>query len=221
MSRRAYNQFCGLAGALDIVGERWTLLIVRDLSGGPKRYSDLAGSLEGIGTSLLAARLKQMESDDLIARRDLPPPAASTVYELTDTGWELVDALTPLVAWGAKHGLEASRPPTQSFRPEWSLALAARALREARGDGATPITIEFTIDDMPAVVTINDQQSSVSPGRAGGMVDASIVTDSTTLVSAVAGRMSLEDAVANGQIQASGDPTVLVDFATILSQARH
>lgn len=219
MSRRSYHQFCGLAGALDVVGERWTLLIVRDLSGGPQRYSDLAGSLDGIGTSLLATRLKQLESAGLVRRRELPPPAASVVYELTDVGWELTDALIPLASWGARHGLGESRSPDQAFRPEWSLAMVARALRNARGDDAPPVTIEFVVDGAPAIVAIDGPHSSVSPWVGDGTFDASIVTDAATLAAVVARRIDLGEALRQGRIEASGDPGVLVDLAAILPPA--
>ncbi|GAC70904.1 winged helix-turn-helix transcriptional regulator [Gordonia soli] len=220
MTRRSYNQFCGLAGALDVVGERWTLLIVRDLIAGPKRYSDLAASLDGIGTSLLAARLKQLESDHVIVRRDLPPPAASTVYELTDAGWELADAVVPLAMWGARHGLDENRVPGQGFRPEWSLAVLARSLGSAAGDGDPVTAIEFTIDDESAVVTIDGPRSSVTPGRAVGAVDASVVIDSATLASVVAGRVDLGDALTRGGIEVTGDDAVLGRLASVLSASR-
>jgi DNA-binding HxlR family transcriptional regulator len=221
MSRRTYNQFCGLAGALDAVGERWTLLIVRDLSGGPKRYSDLAGSLEGIGTSLLAARLKQLEVDKVIVRRDLPPPAASTVYELTDAGWELVDALAPIAVWGARHSLSKTRLPDQGFQPEWSLAFVGRAMRNALSDSAPPAVIEFTIDGSTAVATVDRHNSAITPGRAQGEVNASIVTDSATLAAIVAGRVDLGSALESGQLRASGDDWVMLSLASSLSQVAH
>src|SRR5438128_11110421 len=82
MTSRSYDQFCGIARALDLVGERWGLLIVRDLILGPKRFTDLRRGLPGIGTNVLAARLKELERGGVVARRTLPPPAASTVYEL-------------------------------------------------------------------------------------------------------------------------------------------
>src|SRR5919112_1963015 len=105
MTGRSYDQFCGLASSLDLVGERWTLLIVRELMSGPKRYTDLTDGLPGIGTSLLARRLAKLESNGVIERRLLPPPAASTVYELAPAGRELAAALAPLITWGLRHAL--------------------------------------------------------------------------------------------------------------------
>src|SRR3954465_11742396 len=102
-SRGRYDQFCGLASALDVVGERWTLLLVRDLALGPQRYSDLLAGLPGMGTGLLAERLKHLETEGIVRRSMLPPPAAVAVYELTDDGKDLSEAILPLAMWGARH----------------------------------------------------------------------------------------------------------------------
>ena len=100
--RRSYHQFCGLARALDRLGERWTLLIVRNLLLGPKRYSELLEGLPGITTNLLAARLKDMEREGLIARKSAPPPLRSHVYELAANGRALEPALMELARWGGR-----------------------------------------------------------------------------------------------------------------------
>jgi DNA-binding HxlR family transcriptional regulator len=102
MTNRTYNQYCPLAHALDLVGERWTLLIIRNLFVGPKRFSDLLRGLPGIGTNILTARLKALEENGLIQSRFLPPPAASSVYELTPYGRSLQDVLVALALWGAQ-----------------------------------------------------------------------------------------------------------------------
>lgn len=86
MAKRSYDQYCPLACALDLLGERWTLLIVRDLLLGPKRYGDLHRGLPGLATDLLTERLRALEEAGIVQRRELPPPAAATVYELTDRG---------------------------------------------------------------------------------------------------------------------------------------
>ena len=99
---KRYDQYCPVAHALDLVGERWTLLIVRELMHGPRRYTDLVEHLPGIGTNILAARLRDLEGCGIVARRQLPPPAASKVYELTDYGRELKAALRELALWGAR-----------------------------------------------------------------------------------------------------------------------
>src|SRR5438046_9999677 len=93
---RKFDQYCPMAHALSLVGERWSLLIVRELLHGPKRYTDLAQGLPGIGTNILAARLRDLEARGVVGKRRLPPPAASTVYELTEYGAGLNEALYAL-----------------------------------------------------------------------------------------------------------------------------
>src|SRR5690606_18555587 len=100
MTTRSYNQYCGLAYALDLVGERWTLLIIRELMAGPRRFTDLFHGLPGISTNLLTERLKNLEQYELIHRRTLPPPAATTVYELTPLGRSLETVLIEMGKWG-------------------------------------------------------------------------------------------------------------------------
>ena len=101
MSKR-YDQYCPIAHALGLVGERWALLIVRELLQGPKRYTDLAASLPGIGTNILAARLKDLEGCGIVSKRRLDPPAASQVYELTAYGQGLKPAMRELALWGLR-----------------------------------------------------------------------------------------------------------------------
>src|SRR6266540_2990664 len=105
---KRYEQYCPMAHALDLVGERWALLVVRELMHGPKRYTDLADSLPGIGTNILAGRLRDLEAAGVVAKRTLPPPAASRVYELTDYGRSLRPVMRELALWGAR----SLGPPT-------------------------------------------------------------------------------------------------------------
>ena len=107
--RKRYEQYCPVAHALDLVGERWALLVVRELMHGPKRYTDLADALPGIGTNILASRLRDLEAGGVVSKRTLPPPAASRVYELTEYGRELRPALRELALWGAR----SLGPPTE------------------------------------------------------------------------------------------------------------
>src|SRR5437762_7857993 len=100
MTQRSYGQFEGLARALDVVGERWTLLLIRELLLGPRRYTDLLDGLPGIGTNLLARRLRQLEAAGVVRKSRTPPPSPSAVYELTDRGRELEPALLVLARWG-------------------------------------------------------------------------------------------------------------------------
>lgn len=115
--RKRYDQYCPMAHALDLIGDRWALLVVRELMHGQKRYTDLAANLSGIGTNVLAARLKELEAAGIVARRTLPPPAASRVYELTEYGQELRPAMRELALWGAR----SLGPPTEDdvLFPGW------------------------------------------------------------------------------------------------------
>ena len=98
-TRKSYNQNCPIAMGLDVLGERWTLLILRELVGGPRRYSDLRAELPGIATNLLAERLKELENAGLVDRAELPPPIARTVYTLSDAGWQRVLPILQSLAW--------------------------------------------------------------------------------------------------------------------------
>jgi DNA-binding HxlR family transcriptional regulator len=114
---KRYEQYCPVAHALDVVGDRWALLVVRELTQGPKRYTDLADGLPGIGTNILAARLRDLEAAGVVTKRRLPPPAASRVYELTDYGLELKPVMRELALWGAR----SLGPPTaeDELFPGW------------------------------------------------------------------------------------------------------
>ena len=115
--RKHYEQYCPVAHALDLVGERWALLVVRELMHGPMRYTDLAEHLAGIGTNILASRLRDLEACGIVSKRTLPPPAASRVYELTDYGLGLRPVIRELALWGAR----SLGPPTaeDELFPGW------------------------------------------------------------------------------------------------------
>ncbi|MFD9127903.1 winged helix-turn-helix transcriptional regulator, partial [Kitasatospora sp. NPDC059571] len=120
MPRRSYDQYCAVARALDAVGERWSLLIVRELLGGPRRYTDLHADLPGVSTDILAARLKQLEAEGLVERRRLERPASAFVYGLTERGLALGPVLDALATWGTPE-LGAPRP-TDAVREHWYTA---------------------------------------------------------------------------------------------------
>ena len=137
---KSYNQYCPIAHALDVVGERWSLLVVRELiEHGPLRYSDLHCHLTGCGTNILAARLKELERHGVVRRRKLPPPAASTVYELTEYGEELRPVMHVLAHWGAR----SLAPPTgdEELEQGW----LAAALQVALPAHASDARIEFRV----------------------------------------------------------------------------
>ena len=139
---KTYNQYCPIAHALDVVGERWALLIVRELVEHDQlRYSDLHANLPGCGTNILAARLKELERHGVVQRRKLPPPAASTVYELTEYGQELRPVLHMLAHWGAR----SLAPPTADtpLEPGW----LAGALQMIFCPTPPAARVEFRVED--------------------------------------------------------------------------
>ena len=162
---RSYNQFCGLAHALDLVGERWTLLIVRELLAGPRRYTDLKDGLLSIPTNLLAARLREMQDSGLLARRRLPAPASSVVvYELTAEGERLGEAILELTRWGMR-SLPADAG-TRPFRARW-LVLALRASFDPRAARGVSESYELRVEGDEAVsLEIRDGEGEVHVGPA-------------------------------------------------------
>ena len=133
-----------MAGALDVLGERWTLLLIRELLTGPKRYNDLLDALSGIGTNLLADRLKSLSNDGLITQSKLPPPAAASVYELTEMGKRLEPVLLELVRWGTRYQRKAKKSAT--YRATWT-AVAMRAFFRPERAREVMLSCEFRVGD--------------------------------------------------------------------------
>ena len=183
MTSRTYDQFCGIARALDLVGERWALLVVRDLILGPKRFTDLRRGLAGIGTNILAARLKELERGGVVRRRTLPPPAASTVYELTDYGRALEGPLLALGRWGALSIGE--RQDGQSLRSEW-LAVALKAFFRPEAAREVRATIGLRFKDGAFCARIDAGSLLVEPDTRDG-ADLVLTTEPETLIGFLAG----------------------------------
>jgi DNA-binding HxlR family transcriptional regulator len=166
---KCYDQYCPVAHALDLVGERWSLLVVRELlEDGQLRYSDLHARLDGCGTNILAARLKSLEQGGVIRRRRLDPPAASWVYELTEYGAGLREVLHVLAHWGAR---SLHSPDITDLEPGWLHGALRIALPAAKGERR----LEFRIgDEIASVVgdaiiegSIDDPDAIVSAGPQG------------------------------------------------------
>jgi DNA-binding HxlR family transcriptional regulator/putative sterol carrier protein len=200
VSRRSYGQYCALARALDLVGDRWTLLIARELLFGPQRFTDLLAGLPGIGRNLLAARLRELEDEGVIRRRTLPPPAASRIYELTEDGRELGLTLGPLTRWGAKR--LGTRRPGEYFRPAWiAWAMANSADREAaRG---VRETYQYEVDDDPFHVRVDDGAIEPGEGRAE-QPDLVVTLDTDTLVDILSWTLSPLEAMSSGRLTIDG-----------------
>jgi DNA-binding HxlR family transcriptional regulator len=183
ISERSYNQFCGVARALDLIGERWALLVVRELALGPKRFTDLRQGLPGIATNVLSIRLRQLERDGVVTRRLLPPPAPAQIYELTELGRELVPIMLALGRWGA--GTMGERSPNQSIRGEW-LALALKAFFDPAAARDLRATIALELDGAPFTLRVEEGLLDVVPGKDGAS-DLAISTDTELLLKFLAG----------------------------------
>ncbi|GAA2806874.1 helix-turn-helix domain-containing protein [Streptomyces showdoensis] len=192
--RRSYDQYCAAARALDAVGDRWTLLIVRELLAGPRRYTDLHADLPGVSTDMLAGRLKDMEGAELVTRRRLPPPVSAAVYELTDRGRELLPVLRALAAWGAP-ALDAPRP-TDAVRAHW-FAIPLLTALEPLGARVVQVTLD---EGEFHVRTGADGRAQYGDGAAVD-ADVRLVTDAETCRALANGESTLADAVAAGRAE--------------------
>jgi DNA-binding HxlR family transcriptional regulator len=197
ISERSYRQYCGVARALDLIGERWALLVVRELALGPKRFTDLRQGLPGVATNVLSLRLRQLERDGIVTRRQLPPPAPAQVYELTKPGRDLVPIMLALGRWGA--GTMGPRSSEQALRGEW-LALALMAFFDAEAAEGLSATIELDLDGVRFTLRLEGGRLDVTPGTSGP-VDLAIAADAELLVQFLAG--------APVSIQAEGDRDLL------------
>ncbi|HET8955113.1 MAG TPA: winged helix-turn-helix transcriptional regulator [Solirubrobacterales bacterium] len=218
MTERSYGQYCGLAGALDLVGERWTLLIVRELMSGPKRYTDLADGMPGIGTSLLAKRLAKLENSEVIERRLLPPPAAAMVYDLAPAGHELAAALGPLITWGLRHVVPEA-PGNRQFNATWCV-LPFTQPADPLALAGIEATYEFRIRDTSALLRVHDGHAELlPPGTA--TPDTTISMDPATVAALGAGRHTISEVEADGAITVEGDfDAAAALFAAFESGAR-
>lgn len=198
-SPKTYGQFCALARSLDVVGERWTLLIVRELLPGPMRYTELKTSLKGIATNLLAERLRTMEAQGIVERR---LEGAGVVYALTPWGEGLREPMEALGRWGAP--LLATGRGDDAFQPRW-LILALPAL--LRGATSTaPVELGIEADGFLVVLRIDEDGPSASV-RPDDMPETLLVAPPDVVVGLAAGAISIEQAVATGGFQ--GDLRVL------------
>jgi DNA-binding HxlR family transcriptional regulator len=199
---RSYGQFCPAARALDVIGERWSLLVVRELLVGPKRYTDLRNGLPGVGPNVLAERLRGLETAGVVRRTRLPPPAASTVYELTELGAELRPTFMALFRWGLR--LATVPAPGDAVRVSYWLPAIEAAAREHPVPPDVDDRYEFHIDDDVVTVVVSGEVS-VHQGSSG-RPDLVIRTDSATFVELGSGRVSPAEAIEAGRLTAEGDP---------------
>jgi DNA-binding HxlR family transcriptional regulator len=200
--RRSYQQYCAVAKALDVVGERWTLLILRDLVHlGPRRFSDLMRALPGIGKSLLAARLRRLEEAGLVQRRRLPPPAGSSVYELTELGRGVEPAIIELGRWGGN--FMGARASDETFLPTGHIS-AIRAT--FRPDKAKDVSrrFQFVIDGEAFFVEIADGALQTCEGTLPER-DLLVETDVGTSIALMTRSLAPADALDQGRVRIDGE----------------
>ncbi len=215
MAKR-FDQYCPVAHALGLVGERWALLVVRELLHGPKRYTDLIEGLPGIGTNILAARLRDLESAGVVRRRKLPPPAASTVYELTEYGAELEEVIYAMARWGAR-SLGPPAPDDELY-PEWGVN-AFPALFDV--SAATGLTATYVLRIGDDVFTVRVDRGCMR-AEVGATDDADLDAemDMETFFALASGDLAPRAALSKRRVRlAAGDPETLECFFTVFSVA--
>jgi DNA-binding HxlR family transcriptional regulator len=202
---RSYGQYCSVAKALDMVGDRWTLLIARELLlQGPCRYTDLKNGLPGIATNLLSDRLRELEAAGLVRREEAAPPVATTLFHLTDAGARLEPVLDALGAWGIRYMTQPC--DGDEFRSHWLSFPVSLFLHDRDPDGP-PVSIELRTGDRPAVIEVSGGEVSTRLGTAGS---PDLVLDGPPRV--ILGLLSahLEPAQAQERgLTITGDPAML------------
>ncbi|GAA2553346.1 winged helix-turn-helix transcriptional regulator [Winogradskya consettensis] len=212
MSKRAYGQFCGVAKGLTIIGERWALLIVRDLLVGPRRYTDLRKGLPAIPTNVLSSRLKELEGDGVIRRRAMAHPDRAVVYELTEYGRELEDVVIHLGRWGSQ---SLTTPADGEVVTTDSLIMALRTTFRAEEATGVHLGFQVNVGDITIHARVDGADLLVAVGELAG---ADLVVDTGPQIRAImAGELSPARAVADGDVRLTGDAALLDVFARIFA----
>lgn len=210
---RSYGQHCALAKSLDLVGDRWTLLIVRELLDRPRRYGDLLNSLSPIATDMLAGRLRDLERNGLVVKRELPKPASGNVYDLTDDGRALEDVINAFVRWG-RH-LLFTRTPTDLVRPEW-LARAVRAY--VRDDRTGPdLVLRLATPQGGATILIGTRRVELVGDEVAPDV---VLTGEVDVLAAATDPARVEELAAAGRLHVAGAPEAVRQLAEVFTPPR-
>jgi DNA-binding HxlR family transcriptional regulator len=198
--KRSYEDSCGIARALDVVGERWALLVVRELLLGPKRFTDLRAGLPRIGPDMLAARLRELEDAGVVVQRRLAPPAARTVYELTARGRELEPVLHALGRWGSRQALRPEPPP---LSPD-AAVVAMQTMFEPDPDARLGV-IALRLNGHEFSLRADADQLVATTGS-GAAPAATVQTDPVTLSAVLWHGLDIDQAIADGRLTIDGDP---------------
>jgi DNA-binding HxlR family transcriptional regulator len=202
---RSYGQYCSIAKALDVVGDRWTLLIVRELLiRGACRYTDLKDGLPGIATNLLADRIRELESAGLIRREEAPPPVATTLFHLTDTGATLLPVVDAIARWGI--GYMVKPAGGDQFRGHWFAFPASLFLHDS-DPGGPPVSIELRTASSPAVIEVSGGSVTTRLGTAEAP-DLVLQGEPQLILALITGRLTLAEVTDRG-LEISCDASVL------------
>lgn len=196
-----YDQFCAVARAAEVLGERWTVLVIRELLLGPKRYSDLLRRLEPIAPAILSGRLKDLEARGIIERVEVPPPTPAKLFRLTESGLDLEPVLREMLKWGARY-LSPPRP-RERFEPDW---LGMVLLTYARRDPIEPVQIVLELEHEGTVATFTIEAgpdgTAIRNGSAGE--GSTVRADVRTVLGVLSGKVTIDAAVAQGRAQVAG-----------------
>jgi DNA-binding HxlR family transcriptional regulator len=212
---RSYDEYCAVAKSLDVIGDRWTLLIVRELMlRGASRYTDLRNGLPGIASNLLADRLRELEHAGVVTREDAPPPIATTLFRLAPRGEQLRPVLEDLTHWGVP--LMTESKPGDAVQSHWLAWALELMLTDSRPD-ASPLTVELQTGDQPIVIETRDGAIHTRLGPADHP-DATLSGPPRPTLGLLLGLLRLADAKSAG-INFQGDPTVLERLGSQLTPA--
>jgi DNA-binding HxlR family transcriptional regulator len=207
---RSYRQYCALAKSLDVLGDRWTLLIVRELMlGGPSRYTDLRNGLPGIATNLLSERLRDLEAAGVVAREQAPPPVATTLFSLTDRGQALRPLLDELGAWGVPFMADGPAPE-DAFRGRWLAWPAERFLTDSEPE-RPPVSIELRTGEGaedPVVVETVDGTVRARPAGQDESPDLLLSGSPHAILGLLSGQIDVTEARRRG-LRVEGEESVL------------
>ena len=212
---RTYGDGCAIARALDVVGERWALLVVRELLLGPKRFTDLRRGLPNASPNVLSERLRELERAGVVRRGKLPPPAGSRVYELTDWGLELEPLVISLGRWAAHSPTPPDDAPVRSAD---SVILALRGLFDPGAARGLRARYDVRLGEDRFRVEVADDAIEVARGGADG-ADATIVSDPDTLNAVLWGGLSLAEAQRSGRLAIEGDQAAVKRFVQTAQQS--
>jgi DNA-binding HxlR family transcriptional regulator/putative sterol carrier protein len=200
VTARTYGQHCGLAAAMDLLGERWTVLVLRELALGPKRYSELLERLPGIGTNLLAARLKTLEAADIIDRAD------ASGYALTPRGDQLRPAIDALARWG--YALLPDQPEQATIHAAWG-AMTMRAELEAAGGPDLTAIFDFDVGGERFWLRADGERADLRDGPTPLRADVTVCCDLPTFAALAMGRTDAREAIRSGALEIEGDRRLL------------